>query len=104
MNKLVTNQAVPMMVLEYTKFRDNHTQIPRSSDGVTRKKKPSDIAVFVSHRWWDPDTGEGLGFAEPDDSRRTKYHLLVRGIAELIAAQRELVQRTRRARALEEGE
>ncbi|GMH52761.1 hypothetical protein TL16_g01301 [Triparma laevis f. inornata] len=81
--KIIDAEELPMVVVPLKDFLE-HGRIPRSSDKLTRVKKESDLAVFISHRWWAPKT--------PDSNTHPllKYNILKRGLNQLIKQREEL--------------
>ena len=64
--RILALEQEPMVVVELARW-ERHGRFPRSSDGLTRALRASDVVIFISHRWWAPREGR------PDDNRGTKY-------------------------------
>ena len=79
---IVATQKEEMLVVPMANFLA-HGKIPRSNEGATRPRRPDDIVVFVSHRWW--------GNNHPDDTDQTKFGVICRALARL-ASQKSLDQ------------
>jgi len=79
--KIIAAEELPMVVVPLQDFL-KHGRIPRSSDKLTRVKQEADLAIFISHRWWAPQT--------PDTDDLLKYNILCRGLKNLVRREEKL--------------
>lgn len=85
-------EAAPMILIPYSKFRE-HGSIPRSSDRASLDmmsydqllisgKRPFSLVVFVSHRWLNPSLDASK--MHPDKATGDKFKTIVKGMDSLL--------------------
>jgi hypothetical protein len=74
---ILSHEKTHMMVLPWRAWH-NLSAIPRSSSGNARPLAPTDVTIFVSHRWWASEE------QRPDDAQDTKFRLICMGVTALI--------------------